>query len=304
MTDYSTLIDAETWAFIRETDGWYPPETATYPIEKQREIYNAMCRAFHRGYPDGLAVEDAPMGGVPCRVYTPAAVTGTVVYFHGGGFVVGGLHSHDDICAEIASGCGVRVVSVDYRLAPEHRHPAHFDDAMAATRAVAAWLGGDLVLMGDSAGGNLAAACCHALRGEIAPQGQVLIYPGLGGDMTRGSYLAHAHAPMLTLADVEFYKDIRMAKGHSGPPDATAAPLHDADFSGLPPTVIFTAQCDPLASDGPDYVARLHAAGGQAVCTEEPGLVHGYLRARRTVGRARESFARILAAVSGMFAAG
>ena len=242
MTDYSTLIDAETWAFIRETDGWYPPETATYPIEKQREIYNAMCRAFHRGYPDGLAVEDAPMGGVPCRVYTPAAVTGTVVYFHGGGFVVGGLHSHDDICAEIASGCGVRVVSVDYRLAPEHRHPAHFDDAMAATRAVAAWLGGDLVLMGDSAGGNLAAACCHALRGEIAPQGQVLIYPGLGGDMTRGSYLAHAHAPMLTLADVEFYKHIRMAKAHRGPPDATAAPLHDPDFSGLPPTLIFTAQ--------------------------------------------------------------
>ena len=70
--DYAQIIDSETWAFIRETDSWYPPETATFPIDRQREIYDAMCRAFHRGYPDGLSVEDRPMGGVPSRLYTPA----------------------------------------------------------------------------------------------------------------------------------------------------------------------------------------------------------------------------------------
>jgi acetyl esterase len=299
MMDYQSIIDAETWAFIRETDGWYPPETATFPIEKQREIYDAMCRAFHRGYPDGLHVEDRSMGGVPCRLYTPKTPRGTVIYFHGGGFVVGGLHSHDDICAEIADGCGLRVVSVDYRLAPEHRHPAAFDDALAATRAVAAGFPGALVLAGDSAGGNLAAATAHALRGDIAPVGMVLIYPGLGGDMTRGSYIAHAHAPMLTLADVQFYKDIRAPQGIALAPDPTHAPLSDSDFTRLPPTAIFVAECDPLADDGPAYAARLAAAGVNATCTIEAGLVHGYLRARRTVPRAADSFARILRAVSG-----
>ena len=222
-----------------------------------------------------------------------------MVYFHGGGFVVGGLHSHDDICAEIAATCGVRVVSVDYRLAPEHRHPAAFDDAMAATRAVTNHFPGALVLAGDSAGGNLAAACAHALRGELAPQGMVLIYPGLGGDMTRGSYIAHAHAPMLTLQDVEFYKDIRAPEGRPLPPDPTHAPLSDSDYADLPATAIFTAQCDPLADDGPAYAARLVAAGVRATCTEEPGLVHGYLRARHSVTRARTSFDRILQAISG-----
>lgn len=294
--EYAQIIDAETWAFIRETDSWYPPETATYPIEKQREIYDAMCRAFHRGYPPGLTVEDRAMGDVPCRIYTPATPRGTLVYFHGGGFVVGGLHSHDDICAEIAATCGARVVSVDYRLAPEHRHPAAFDDAMAATRATARAFPGALVLAGDSAGGNLAAACAHALRGEIAPNGMVLIYPGLGGDMTKGSYLAHAHAPMLTLQDVEFYKDIR-GPGTTNP-DPTLTPLQDTDFTGLPPTAIFTAECDPLADDGPAYAARLQAAQVTASCTEEPGLVHGYLRARHSVRRARDSFARIRQAIA------
>ena len=298
--DYDSVIDAETRAFIRETDSWYPPETASYSIERQRAIYDEMCRAFHRSYPPGLGVEDRAFGSVPCRVYLPAGkVPATVVYFHGGGFVVGGLHSHDDVCAEIASGCGVRVVSVDYRLAPEHRHPAAFDDAMAASRAVAAGFDGPLVLAGDSAGGNLAAACAHALRGTVAPAGVVLIYPGLGGDMTTGSYQTHAHAPMLTLADVEFYKDIRLPPDGARLPDPTLAPLADTDFSGLPPVAIFTAQCDPLADDGPAYAARIVAAGGQARCTEEAGLVHGYLRARRTVGRAADSFARILAAIDG-----
>ncbi|MEZ5888247.1 MAG: alpha/beta hydrolase [Paracoccaceae bacterium] len=297
MPDYSKLIDAETWAFIRESESWYPPETATYPIGRQREIYDTMCRAFHRGYPPGLAVEDRAFGGVPCRVYMPegSAPTATVLYLHGGGFVVGGLESHDDVCAEIASATGYRVVAADYRLAPEHRHPAHFDDALAAFRAVAAAFPGPLVLAGDSAGGNLAAAVAHATRGLGLPlRGQVLIYPGLGGDKDRGSYLAHAEAPMLTRDDVLFYGTVRYEGGQEPEGDPTAQPLADHDFAGLPPTLIHVAECDPLADDGPAYAAKVRRAGGQAHCVIEPGLVHGYLRARRTVGRAGRSFANIV----------
>ena len=131
--------------------------------------------------------------------------------------------------------------------------------------------------------------------------GQVLIYPGLGGDLNKGSYMTHAHAPMLTRDDVLFYKDIR----HGGPPpedDPTVYPLRDRDFSALPPTLSISAQCDPLADDARDYAARLTAAGGTAVWIEEPGLVHGYLRARATVPRAAASFARITATLSAMAA--
>lgn len=291
--DYPTVIDAETWAFIRETARWYPDDTAHQPIAGQRQIYNAMCAAFRQPRPAGLAVEDRDLGGVACRVYTPAQPVGTAMYFHGGGFVVGGLDSHDDVCAELAQACGLRVVSADYRLAPEHPHPAAFDDVLAASRAAAALWPGRLLLAGDSAGGSLAACAAHALRGSIALQGMVLIYPSLGGDRSRGSYLTHAEAPMLTLKDVQAYDALRGA----APGDPTAGALQHSDFSGLPPTVIVMAECDPLADDGPAYAARINAAGGRAFCITEPGLVHGYLRARHSVTRAADSFARICAAL-------
>lgn len=294
--DYETLIDAETWAFISETARHYPPDAVDLSVADQRRIYDRMCSAFHRGHPAGVVAEDRRVGGVPSRVYNGGG--GTVVYLHGGGFVVGGLHSHDDVCAEICAATGLRVVSVEYRLAPEHPHPAAFDDALAVTRAIAAEPAGPLVLAGDSAGGALAAAVAHAVRGE-APgvAGQVLIYPGLGGDRNRGSYLAHAHAPMLTREDVIYYGRIRHG-GQEPQGDPTSAPLQDKDFSGLPPTVVFTAECDPLCDDGRSYRDAIRAAGGKALWVPETGLVHGYLRARGSVPRAAASFARITAAIA------
>lgn len=296
-TDYDSLIDKPTWEFIRRTETSYPPDTATLTIADQRAIYDRMCRAFHRGYPVGITAEDRPFGGVPCRIYPGSS--GTVVYFHGGGFVVGGLHSHDDVCAELRAGTGLTVVSVDYRLCPEHPHPAAFEDACAATRAVMSDLPGPHLLAGDSAGGNLAAAVAHRLgrKGKIA--GQVLIYPGLGGDRDAGSYMTHAQAPMLTRDDVLFYAAIR----HDGPeptPDPTFAPLSDTDFTQLPPTLAIAAECDPLADDATTYAARITAAGGTAQAITEPGLVHGYLRARATVPRAADSFARIVTTLRAM----
>jgi acetyl esterase len=293
--DYQKLIDAATWAFIRETDAAYPPDTASLTIADQRRIYDGMCAKFNRGYPAGIIAQDQRIGGVPCRIYPGAGPT--VVYFHGGGFVVGGLHSHDDVCAEIRAVTGLSVVAVDYRLSPENLHPAAFDDACAVVRAV----DGPVVLAGDSAGGNLAAAAAHELRGQRAILGQVLIYPGLGGDQSKGSYLAHAHAPMLTLEDIQFYAGIR----HGGVVvrgDPTVSPLQDKDFSGLPPTVAIAAECDPLSDDAADYAEQIRAAGGLAHAVTAKGMVHGYLRARATVPRAAASFAVICSAITALAA--
>lgn len=306
MTDYSDLIDAETWAFIERTSAFYPPDTVDYTIAQQRAVYDRMCREFHTGYPDGVTAETSaistPAHAVPIRIYRTRApeAAAMVLYFHGGGFILGGLESHDDVCAELCQSTGYEVVSVDYRLAPEHVHPAAYDDAMSAFDWAAATYKRPILLAGDSAGGNLAAAVAHATRGHgRAPFGQVLIYPGLGGDMTRGSYVTHAEAPMLTRRDLDFYRDIRFG-GAQPAPDPSFAPLADMDFAGLPPTVIVTAECDPLSSDGEAYRDAILAAGGRAIWFEERGLVHGYLRARRSVARARESFARVAEALSAL----
>jgi acetyl esterase len=305
MTGYKTLIDAETWAFIERTNSYYPPDTIDYTIAQQRAIYDRMCREFFAGYPQGVAVETSSIAtsthNIPIRIYRNAPQTAaTVLYIHGGGFILGGLDSHDDVCAELCARTGHEVVSVDYRLAPEHLHPAAFDDAMTAFAWAASTRDHPILPCGDSAGGNLCAAIAHATRGlGKRPAGQVLIYPGLGGDRSKGSYLTHAEAPMLTMRDLEFYKHIRTG-GADRTGDVTLSPLADTDFANLPPTVLITAECDPLSSDGETYRDRIIAAGGRATWFEEPGLVHGYLRARHTVGRARESFTRIVDAVSAL----
>ncbi|MGB7319234.1 MAG: alpha/beta hydrolase [Planktotalea sp.] len=300
MADYKTLIDAEIWAFIEKTDSHYPPETATFGVEDQRRIYDEMCAAFRVAYPIGVSAIDRDYGGVPCRHYTSGTADVAVMYYHGGGFVVGGLESHDDVCAEICAASGFDVISVDYRMAPEHKHPAMFEDAMAATRAVADELGKPLVLCGDSAGGNLAAAVSHMARGTgLDIRGQVLVYPGLGGDYNKGSYVEYADAPMLTRDDIVIYKNVRLA-GEEPVGDPRYAPLHDSDFAGLPPTVINTAQCDPLSDDGVDYQRALKAAGVPVHHVDEPGLVHGHMRARHMSARSSASFERIKEAVTAL----
>ncbi len=300
---YQTLIDAETWSFIRQTETWYPADAIDFSIARQRKIYDAMCREFYQGHPPGIQTEDVFIDSadyqIPVRHYTKEGSTADtrVIYFHGGGFVVGGLQSHDDVCSEICSVTGYPVSAVDYRLSPEHAHPAAFNDAMAAVESLAK---GNLILCGDSAGGNLAACVSHAVRGRAAIAkkilGQVLIYPGLGGEMSEGSYITHAHAPMLTTQDIRFYSMIRTG-GVMVSGDPTAAPLHDTDFSDLPATIVVSAECDPLSDDGKHYCSKVHDGGGRAQWFNETGLVHGYLRGRTTVKRARLSFERILGCI-------
>lgn len=295
--DYG-FLPADMRAFIARTEAALPPDAVQFTVGQQRALYDRMCALFDAPLPPDMTVEDCATGGVACRVYTPAhCMAGvTVVYFHGGGFVVGGLDSHHAICADLARAAGLRLVAVDYRLSPEHHHPAAYDDAMAVAASVLAE-GGAVLLAGDSAGGNLAAAVAAHLPG-IA--GQVLIYPGLGGDTGLPSYSRHAHAPMLSRADVDYYSGIRFADGVPARADPTAAPLAADTFAHLPPSVVFTAACDPLASDGLTYAARLAEAGVPVALTEEAGLVHGYLRARHCAEAARQSFARIAQALAGL----
>jgi acetyl esterase len=301
-TDYSRLIDAEMWAYIRRLDETYPPDAVSLDIAGQRRVYDEMCAIFRAPRPEGVTVEDLPFGGVPCRRYVKGETDVTVVYYHGGGFVVGGLDSHDDVCAEICDRTGFNVISVDYGLAPETMFPACFEDAWTAFAAIAESTDNKLLLCGDSAGGNLAAAVAHHARGRIDGRivGQVLIYPGLGGDHSKGSYITHANAPHLTTADMAFYQTVRT--GGAAPPngDARYAPLHDSDFSGLPATVIVTAECDPLSSDGETYRDTLRAAGGRAEWIEVKGMVHACLRARNMSSKAAGFFERVIEGITAL----
>jgi acetyl esterase len=303
---YDALLDPEIRAFVARTNAWYPPETLNLPIEHQRAIYNAMCHAFHCGTPAGVDSADDAIDLADRRLrirrYNLAGKqpTVTILYYHGGGFVLGDLDSHDDVCAALCGGTGYEVVAVDYRLAPEHRHPAHFDDACALFDWAKDTLDQPLLLCGESAGGNLAAAVAHARRHHPrAPVGQVLIYPSLASRNEGRSYREHAEAPMLAARDMDEYRRHRF--GDAVPvDDPTAAPLDETDFSDLPPTVIVTAECDPLSSDGERYRDRILASGGKAHWHEAGGLVHSFMRASKSSERARAACNRIVTALTAL----
>lgn len=298
--DYLQKLDPQMQNFVAETDRHYPPDAVGLTIDQQRAVYDRMSEAMRSPRPALVQATDMPLPGdhpVPLRNYRRADMQprAAVLYLHGGGFVVGGLDSHDDVCAEICDRTGFRVVAVDYRLSPEHQHPAAFDDAMATARWLCATAGVPVVIAGDSAGGNLGAAVCHAIRGDRArPVGQVLIYPGLGGPLSLPSYTEHANAPMLSLDDILFYQDIR---GPAKAGDPTMAPLQDHDFSDLPVTVLVPAECDPLRDDSVAYADAIRAAGGRSVCLIQPGWLHGGLRARHSADTARQAFDLIVSAI-------
>jgi acetyl esterase len=208
-----------------------------------------------------------------------------VVYFHGGGFVVGSLDSGDATCRALCHGASCAVVSVDYRLAPEHKFPAATDDCLAATHwavAHAAELNADparLVVAGESAGGNLAAVTALRLRDEGGPLlcGQLLIYPVTDYHTPpTPSYIANGKGYLLTRAMmVWFWGHYLNHAGEAGHPHAS--PLRAPDLSGLPPALIITAEYDPLRDEGERYAARLQQAGTPATCSRYDGMIHGFL---------------------------
>ena len=297
-TKYARLEDPGIRDFLIAGERFYPPDAVNFTMAEQRAFYDRYCAHFRKPRPAGVAAEDLRYGGVPCRHYRLAGTENAplLVYLHGGGFVLGGLDSHDDVCAELCAGARIDVVAVDYRLAPEHPFPAAFEDGWAALKAVAS-TNAEIIIGGDSAGGNLAAALCLKARDEEAPRlkGQVLIYPGLGGDMDSGSYVSQSHAPGLSTADVRYYRDTYRGGGSK-----FAEPLRETDFRGLPPAFMVAAALDPLHDDCFAYAAALRAAGVHAQVRDEPLLVHAFLRARNMSLPARASFEAITQACASL----
>ena len=300
------ITDPEVLKFIADTEAAYPSEANHATAEDNRRMYDAMCAVFRAPRPEGLPVRDESVAGVPVRRYSPAGSDARpfLLYSHGGGYVVGGLDSHDDVCAELAVATGCEVVAVDYRLAPEHLYPAQIDDVSAVWQAETA-SGRAGIAIGDSAGGNLSAGLCIRMRrlGGAMPLAQVLIYPGLGGDMEAPSYSENAEAPMLRTADLKAYAgmltggDLELRRSNP-----EISPLRADSFSSLPPAFIVTADVDPLRDDGPAFRDALQAAGIRADLRNEPQLPHGYLRARHCSARAGESFRAICDWISAFLA--
>ncbi|WP_175882445.1 alpha/beta hydrolase [Burkholderia sp. BCC0044] len=298
------MLEPEIAAFVAAVDAWYPADAAARSPDEQRRLYDRFAAEWTpAALPAGIVQQDAvwhaPDGrAIALRRYTSAHGTprGTVLFFHGGGFVVGSLDSHALITAQLAADTGLDVIAVDYRLAPEHRAPAALDDCVAVTRAArdAHWPFGPcvhpLTLAGDSAGGMLAAAVATALRdaGESGVDGIALVYPMLGFEPQSPARETEAHAPMLTLDDVHRYRalywggDLSDVLRDGNPLLRASVPLEGERFDGLPPVLAIGAEHDPLRDDARVYVERIRAAGGIAHYWMGEGLVHGCWRALGT----------------------
>jgi acetyl esterase/lipase len=254
-----------------------------------------------------LRIEDRTIvAGIPVRVYWPPAASDSlpvVVFYHGGGWAVGDLDTHDPVARAHAVGAEAIVVSVDYRLAPEHPFPAGVDDCWAALRWVgehAAELGGDpsrLAVAGDSAGANLSAVMAHLARDNADKGGpalafQLLWYPSTTADLSLPSFIENADAPILDRDVVDaflgwYLPDIDISDPTTLP--LTIAPANATDFSGLAPAYIGTAEHDPLRDDGTRYAQLLRAAGVPVELRNEPTMVHGFVSFALIVPAAAEA---------------
>jgi len=281
-------------------------------VAEQREAIRESSRiAGGRTIPVGAVREltvDGAEGPLRARLYSPptgGAARPLVVFFHGGGWVVGDLDTHDQPCRLLARYADVHVLSVDYRLAPEHPFPAAADDAVAAfawASAHAAELGADpsrVAVAGDSAGGNLAAVVAQVTRdtGIAQPVAQLLIYPGADGSISRPSKSLFADGFFLTRKQMDWYWDTYRDGAPST--DTRLSPLLNPDLTGLAPAVLTTAAFDPLRDEGEAYADALRVAGNVVVLRRAPGLVHGYFS---MTGIHRASLDESLAVV-GAFAA-
>lgn len=228
-------------------------------------------------------VRDVVAGGVPSRLYRPTASTsiGLVIYFHGGGWVVGDLETHDHVCRTMAVNTGHAVLSVDYRLAPEHKFPAAVDDAFAATKWAyenADVLGVDaarLAVAGDSAGANLAAVV--AQQGLVPLKYQVLVYPTVDMSMTLPAIDENAEGPTLTKVMMKWFVD-HYLRDEQDITNVLASPILATDdvLKRVPPAVIVTSEYDPLRDDGEEYGKRLVANGVAASVVRFNGTLHGF----------------------------
>ncbi len=297
--DRGVALDGATWRMVWLNHRVFGSLTKGEPAAARAAMRRSVAIVASRPSAALDVRDDHVPGGPPVRIYRPAQARALLVYLHGGGWVQGDLDTHDASCRRLAGEADRVVVSVDYRLAPEHPYPAAVEDTLAALRWARSIAGGlPIEVGGDSAGGNLAAAACVALRdaGEQLPALQLLIYPGLDQTRALPSHRTFAEGFLLTSADIDWFQ-----RHYAAPPrDPLASPLLAEDHRGLPPAIVTTAGFDPLRDEGEAYVERLRAAGVPVTHLDEADLVHGYTAmdgvipaADRAVGRIVEALRRV-----------
>lgn len=270
------------------------PALTAGTVEAARRGMEAACAIFVPDPPE-VGVEDTTLAGRPARVYrATGAGPGAFLFFHGGGWTLGSLDSHDVPCRRFARETGLVVVSVDYRLAPEHPFPAAYDDALAAFRALAAEAGrfgvdpARIAVGGDSAGGNLTVGVALATRGDpVRPRFQLPLYPGLDATCSMASHRTVGRGFYLEEDDIRWFLD------RYAPPDrrdVRMSPWFAADIGGQPPGVLFTAGFDPLRDEGDAWAARAQAAGVDLALRSHPGLIHGWLQMTDATPAAEAAF--------------
>lgn len=309
-------LDPQVQAVLLGLEQMGGPLLVDVTPEEGRVMFARMALAG--GPPEPCASVDeltipGPASELRARVYAPSGdrPMAVMVFFHGGGWVIGDLDTHDPLCRALANASGSIVVSVDYRLAPEHKFPAAVEDAYAATSWVAdhaAELGADpdrLGVGGDSAGGNLSAAVALLARERGGPRlaYQLLLYPGVDMLMSMPSVIENGEGYFLTHADMIWFGN-HYIRDQSDKLNPLASPLLAHDHATLPPAIVITAEYDPLRDEGEAYAEKLRKAGVPVTLRRYDGMIHGFLQMGGLVDRAREALREVGADVQAMTKAG
>ena len=296
------LLDVEAQVLIRLADLAKRPEIGAIGVRRGREEMERSVpivdfRGIHARTDDRII--PGPRGPLPIRIYHPRsrrAPRPVLVYFHGGGFVVGSIASHDGVCRALAREADAIVVSVEYGLAPEERFPAGVDDGLAATRWVIAnadSFDGDrraVAVGGDSAGGNFAAVIAQETRDDaIRPIFQLLVYPAT--DLTRSmrSHRLFGEGYMLTKRSMDFYLENYVTEAEKRDPRASPLFAPESAFRGLPPALVLTAGFDPLRDEGVAYAEKMRGAGVVAEHRQVEGTIHGFFNFGGVFAHARRA---------------
>ncbi|MFH1269130.1 MAG: alpha/beta hydrolase [Planctomycetota bacterium] len=307
-------LDPQVKVFLDKINALHTPPLSELTLEQVRA--GVTTDPAELGQPEPMAATEdrhvpGPAGDVPVRIYTPhdSKPLPVFVYYHGGGFVLGDVPTHDAYCTAIAKAAGCIVVSVEYRLAPEHKYPAAVEDAFAAAGWVfghAAAFGGDpgrIAVGGDSAGGNLAAVVCLMARDRQVAQPvlQILVYPMTDCSFDTPSHREYAEGYLLSREEMDWFLDCYLERPADGQ-EPYASPLLAESLAGVAPALVITAEYDPLRDEGEAYAARLRESGVPVTLTRYDGMIHAFARKLALFDRAKIALQQVALALKQAFA--